>query len=109
MHDFFRNPDALALVEKLRTAGLRLAASAPKALVNRNFEGMKVIFTGTLERHSRDDAAALVAQRGGKEVKSLSRKTDLVVAGKDPGSKLQKALKLGVRVIGEEEFEAMLF
>ncbi|RDD30992.1 DNA ligase (NAD(+)) LigA [Prosthecochloris sp. ZM] len=109
VHDFFRNPDALALVEKLRAAGLRLAASAPKALVNRNFEGMKVIFTGALERHSRDDAAALVAQRGGKEVKSLSRKTDLVVAGKDPGSKLQKALKLGVRVIGEEEFEAMLF
>ncbi len=108
VHDYFRYPRAMALVEKLRAAGLQLAAGAPKRLVNRNFEDMKVIFTGTLERYTRQDAAALVLERGGKEVTSVSSKTDLVIAGKDPGSKLDKALKLGVKVIDEDEFEAML-
>jgi DNA ligase (NAD+) len=72
------------------------------------FSGKTVVLTGGLARMSRDDARAEIERRGGKVSGSVSRKTDLVVAGEDAGSKLGKAKELGVRVVGEEEFLAML-
>ncbi|NTW10852.1 MAG: NAD-dependent DNA ligase LigA, partial [Chlorobiaceae bacterium] len=108
IHDFFSRPEVPEFLEKLRDAGLKLCASEKKELINRNFEGVSVIFTGTLSRYDRQKASELVLERGGKVVGSVSGKTGLVVAGSDPGSKIDKALKLGVRVISEEEFEAML-
>ncbi len=72
------------------------------------FSGKTVVLTGGLARMSRDDARAEIERRGGKVSGSVSRKTDLVVAGEDAGSKLGRAKKLGVRVVGEEEFLAML-
>ncbi|ASQ91130.1 DNA ligase (NAD(+)) LigA [Prosthecochloris sp. GSB1] len=106
--DFFAKPWARAMLEKLSEAGLPMQAEAGKALVNNNFEGQSVIFTGGLERHDRNRAAELVRERGGRVVTSVSKKTTLVVAGKDAGSKLEKALKLGLKVVDEEGFEAML-
>ena len=106
--EFFATPSAKTLIEKLRAAGVQLTASAPKAQVNHNFEGLSVIFTGGMERYDRQKASELVMERGGKVVSSVSKKTSLVVAGSEAGSKLEKAVKLGVRVIGEDEFEAML-
>ena len=108
IHEFFNKPSATAVVEKLRAAGVRFAAETPKVPVNLNFEGLKVIFTGGLERYTRDEAAGLVLERGGKVVSSVSKNTDLVVAGKESGSKLEKARELGVTVISENEFEEML-
>jgi len=98
-------PDTL---EKLRAASLPLSASEPKEQVNSNFEGLTVLFTGALERYDRQKAGELVMERGGRVVGSVSKKTGMVVAGSDAGSKLQKALKLGVRVVTEDEFESML-
>ena len=106
--DFFSKPSASDFIEKLERAGLPLCASEPKDQVNRNFEGISVLFTGGLERHDRQKASELVLERGGRVVGSVSKKTGLVVAGREPGSKLDKALKLGVRVVTEQEFEAML-
>ncbi len=108
IHEFFNKPSATAVVEKLREAGVRFAAETPKVPVNLNFKGLKVIFTGGLERYTRDEAAGLVLERGGKVVSSVSKNTDLVVAGKESGSKLEKARELGVTVISENEFEEML-
>ncbi|NTU93217.1 MAG: NAD-dependent DNA ligase LigA [Chlorobiaceae bacterium] len=105
---FFTRPWVRDMLRKLHEAGLRMQADAPTQLVNRNFEGLSVIFTGGLERYDRQTAAQLVLERGGRVVSSVSKKTGLVVAGSEAGSKLDKALKLGVRVIGEDEFEAML-
>ena len=64
--------------------------------------------TGTLERYSRDDAKKKIEEAGGHVTGSVSKKTDYVVAGSDPGSKLEKATALGVTVIDEKQLEAML-
>ncbi|ACD91048.1 MAG: NAD-dependent DNA ligase LigA [Chlorobium limicola] len=106
--DFFSKPWVQAMLDKLEQAGLPMRAGKEKEQVNNNFEGQSVIFTGGLERHVRQEAEEMVRERGGRIVSSVSKKTSLVVAGKEAGSKLERALKLGVRVIGEDEFEAML-
>ncbi len=106
--DFFSKSSAQEFIEKLETAGLPLRVTEQKEQVNRNFEGLTVLFTGGLDRYDRSQASELVLERGGRVVGSVSKKTGLVVAGHDPGSKLDKALKLGVRVVSEDEFEAML-
>lgn len=108
IRDFFSKPWVGVMLDKLLEAGLPMKAGEAKALVNRNFEGLSVIFTGGLDRYGRQQASELVLERGGRVVSSVSRKTSLVVAGSDAGSKLDKALKLGIRVISEDEFEAML-
>jgi DNA ligase (NAD+) len=72
------------------------------------FAGKTVVLTGSLSRLPRDEAKAEVERRGGRVSGSVSRKTDLVVAGEEAGGKLEKAKELGVKVVGEEEFLAML-
>ncbi len=106
--DFFSKPSQPDFIEKLKKAGLPLSAADPKEQVNRNFEGITVLFTGALDRYDRQQASELVLERGGRVVGAVSKKTGMVVAGHDPGSKFDKAVKLGVRVVSEDEFEAML-
>lgn len=106
--DYFLRPSTPALITKLQQAGLSFMAAEPEEPVNRNFEGMKVVFTGELERYARSKASGLVMARGGMVTNSVSRTTSLVVAGKEAGSKLEKALKLGVKVVSEDEFASML-
>ena len=109
VYDFFRKQENLVVLEKLRKAGLRFeqVEEAP-AEVDERFYQKTFVFTGSLSRFSRDEASRLVEERGGIPSNSVSRKTDYVVVGKDPGSKLQKAQKLGVRILKEEEFYRML-
>ncbi|HNU06565.1 MAG TPA: hypothetical protein PKO33_02285, partial [Pyrinomonadaceae bacterium] len=78
------------------------------ANLDERFVGKTFVLTGKLEGFTRDEAARLIEQRGGRTASSVSKKTDFVVAGSDAGSKLTKAQSLGVAVIGEEEFVAML-
>jgi len=96
-----------AIVEKWRKGGVRMADEAvetgPKPLA-----GLTVVITGSLEGYTRDSAAAAVTDLGGKVASSVSRKTDLVVAGENAGSKLDKALSLGVPVVGLAGFAALL-
>jgi DNA ligase (NAD+) len=108
IREFFAKPWAQAMLGKLAESGLPMHAGKGKELVNNNFEGESVIFTGGLERHARQQAEELVRDRGGRIVSSVSKKTTIVVAGSEAGGKLEKAIKLGVRVINEDEFEAML-
>jgi len=99
-------PQNRTVVERLLAAGVRAAPEV--ALARGPFAGKTVVLTGGLAKLSRDDAKAEIERRGGKVSGSVSRKTDLVVAGEDAGSKLKKAQELGVKVIGEEEFLALL-
>jgi len=93
-------------LDRLLAAGIVPVAEAVRAAGP--FAGKTVVLTGGLARLSRDDAKAEIERRGGKVSGSVSRKTDLVVAGEEAGSKLKKAQELGVKVVSEEEFLALL-
>ena len=101
-----QEPQNRSLVERLLAAGVVAAAEAVDA--RGPLAGKTVVLTGGLSKLSRDEAKAEIERRGGKVSGSVSRKTDLVVAGDEAGSKLAKAKELGVKVVGEEEFLALL-
>jgi DNA ligase (NAD+) len=107
IHNFFREPHNLAVIEKLRKAGLRFEAEAKVAGAAPGFKNTTWVITGTLSQ-SRDEIGELIRARGGKVSGSVSKKTSYVLAGEEAGSKLEKAKKLGVRVIDENEFRRML-
>jgi DNA ligase (NAD+) len=97
------------LVEKLKEKGLRLQADeSERRATGGPLEGKTVVLTGTLPELTREEAAALVKEAGGKVVNSVSKKTDFVVAGESPGSKLAKAEKFGTDVLDEEGLLALL-
>ncbi len=106
LRHFLSDRENRELLRRLAAAGLRLEAeqsSGPRPLA-----GKKFVLTGTLARYSREQASELIIRLGGTASSSVSKKTDFVVAGADPGSKLAKARALGVRVIDEDEFEQMV-
>ncbi|MGH2759243.1 MAG: NAD-dependent DNA ligase LigA, partial [Actinomycetota bacterium] len=104
--DFFQRPKSKELLRKLETAGLRLAEERKTA--SGPLRGQSFVITGTLERWSRDDASRLLQDRGAKVTSSVSKKTDFVVAGSNPGSKLDKARDLGVEVLDEAGLQKLL-
>ena len=107
IRNFFQEPRNRELIERLRKEGLRFTQEQ-KAARSSALAGKTFVLTGTLERWSRDEAKRRIEQAGGHVTDSVSKKTDYVVAGNDPGSKLEKAKALGVPVISEKELEAML-
>lgn len=107
---FFRNPANVAMVERLKAAGLQMAVNS-EALQGRTdkLAGKVIVISGVFERHSRDEYKAMIERHGGKNSGSISKKTDFVFAGANMGpAKLEKAHTLGVPVIGEEEFLKMI-
>lgn len=110
VQDFFSRPDNLAVIEKLRTAGMPFAEKAPEGSsdVDERFAGKSFVFTGALTRFTRDEASEMVEARGGKAIKSVSKKTDYLVAGEKAGSKLKKAQDLGITIMTEDEFAGMV-
>lgn len=107
--DFFASDSERPLLDKLVRAGISpvMPTLRPSTVVG-PFAGKTVVFTGTLERRSREEAEGLVRSLGGKIAGSVSAKTDLVIAGPGAGSKLEKANKIGVRVVDEDTFDGML-
>jgi DNA ligase (NAD+) len=105
--EFFSEAANRKLIAKLEKAGVKLTAER-KALKDRRLAGKTFVFTGGLERHSREQAGELVMSHGGKVTSSVSKKTDYVVVGADPGSKYDQAKKLGVTILDESGFEKLL-
>ncbi len=108
VYDYFRKPSTQVLIEKLKRAGVNLKGEKSVTIQSTHFSGKSVVFTGTLESLTREEASEEVLKRGGKVSGSVSKKTDYVVAGREAGSKLEKARKLGVRILSEAEFLSLL-
>lgn len=103
---FFGNPRNAALVDKLAEAGVRMDTDL--AQVDSTLEGWTLVLTGGLERFSRDEAKEAVTARGGKVASSVSKSTDAVVVGTDPGTKADRAVEFGVPAIDEDAFSRLL-
>ncbi len=109
IHDWFADPGNTRLCERLRKAGVRTEIEKNAGPTEpQTFAGKVFVLTGTLPTMTRDEATAFVEARGGRVTSSVSKKTDFVLAGAEPGSKLDKANQLGVKVIDEAEFKKML-
>ncbi len=111
VYGFFRAPEKRELVEKLRSAGLRFALSAEEIPVtlSQKLNGMTIVVSGTFDKYGRDELKKLIEQHGGKNGSSITKKTTYLLAGHDSGpSKLEKATELGVKVLTEDEFSALI-
>lgn len=104
--DFFSHPQAIELIDDLKAAGLNMRSE--KKVIDNRFEGKTFVLTGTLSQFTRTQASEIIETYGGKTSSSVSKKTDFVLAGEAAGSKLQKAQDLGVKIISEDEFSAMI-
>jgi DNA ligase (NAD+) len=107
---FFHNEQNRAIVERLRGYGLQFALSAEQTAAQSNkLNGLSIVISGVFSHHSRDEYKLIIEQNGGKNVGSISGKTSFILAGDNMGpAKLEKAQKLGVRIVSEDEFLGML-
>lgn len=107
---YFHNPDNMSIVNRLRNYGLKMSLSETlTAVASNRLAGQSIVISGVFEHHSRDEYKLMIEQHGGKNVGSISAKTSFILAGENMGpSKLEKANKLGVRIISEEKFLEML-
>ncbi|MBU2496035.1 MAG: NAD-dependent DNA ligase LigA [Candidatus Omnitrophota bacterium] len=107
--DFFQDAETRKVIDKLKIAGVNMIQKEKKAPVrNPVFAGKSVVVTGILEGMARSEAEKLVKELGGLVSSSVSKKTDYLVVGKDPGSKLDKARNFGVKILTEEDFLKMV-
>jgi len=107
IYEFFHNDRNVAVIEELRSAGVK-SELPRKAKAKGKLAGKTIVVTGTLKNFSRQQAEQAIRQAGAKASNSVSKKTDYVLAGENPGSKLDKAGKLGIEVIDEKRFMKMI-
>ncbi|MBO5983257.1 MAG: NAD-dependent DNA ligase LigA, partial [Clostridia bacterium] len=103
--DFFENENNRLMIAELLDSGISLEESEEKDGV---FKGLKFVLTGSLPTLKRGEATKIIEDNGGEVASSVSKNVDIVLAGEDAGSKLEKATKLGIKIIDEEEFKKML-
>lgn len=104
--DFFALEQTKLLLIRLKEYGLNMESTA--SVKDKRFEGITFVLTGTLSEFTRDEASEIIESFGGKTSSSVSKKTGIVLAGEEAGSKLRKANELGIRVINESEFKQMI-
>jgi DNA ligase (NAD+) len=107
VYQYFHTPRHRMVIDDLLAAGVRPQAPVPKKRTGA-LQGKTVVVTGTLKGLSRQQAEQAIREAGGKVSGSVSKKTHYVLAGADPGSKLQKARELGIEVVDEEQFNQIL-
>lgn len=108
VHAFFAESRNAKVIDALIESGVRWPESQAARTRRRGFEGKTFVLTGRLSSLARDEAGDLVRELGGKVAGSVSKKTDFVVAGEDAGSKLKRAVELGIEILGEEQFLKMV-
>jgi DNA ligase (NAD+) len=103
--DYFSEKSNIEMIEQLKKAGISMTSARPDSSV---LAGKTFVFTGSLDGYSRAEAGEMVKSLGGKVGSTVTKKTDFVVAGNDPGSKLEDARRLGVTVIDEAELNRLI-
>ena len=107
--DYFQSEDGIEVVRQLKEAGVSLQSSAEDAVDAAGlFAGKTVVVTGSLNKYSRDEIERRIEQLGGRAASSVSKKTDFLIAGEAAGTKLEKAQSLGVTILTEADFDAMI-
>jgi DNA ligase (NAD+) len=107
LFDFFHNKRNLEMIEALKKAGVNMSSSQQE--VKDILEGKKFLATGSLEKYTRQGIKELVEKNGGNYISAVSKNLDYLIVGKNPGSKYDKAKKMGtVKIIGEQEFEELI-
>ncbi|NTV40934.1 MAG: NAD-dependent DNA ligase LigA [Candidatus Moranbacteria bacterium] len=106
--EWFSDKKNIGLLEKMDNFGVKIVASGKDDLIEGRLSGLTFVLTGQLADFTRDEAKDMIRKEGGSTSSSVSKKTDYVLAGEEAGSKLEKAAKLGVKIINEEEFKKML-
>ena len=106
--EYFEHPGNIEEIKRLLGSGVKPKKVKVKTFKDHPFDKKTFVLTGALENYTRQSASGLIKERGGKVSSSVSKKTDYVLAGDDPGSKYDKAKKLGVAILSESEFEKML-
>ncbi len=107
VYEFFKQEQTIDLIQKLKSAGVNMKEEESEE-IDKRFQGMTFVLTGTLEKYTRDEASEIIEKFGGKTSGSVSKKTTYVLAGEEAGSKLTKAEELGVQILTESEFEEMI-
>jgi DNA ligase (NAD+) len=107
VYEFFHNNKNVSVIEELLAAGVK-PELPKKAKVKGKLAGKTIVVTGTLQNFSRQQIEQAIRDAGGKVTSSVSKNTDFVLAGKEPGSKIDKAQKLGVKIIDEKKFLEMI-
>lgn len=105
---YFKDEENLKLIKKLKELGLNMKYLGQETVEDPNFLNKKFVITGTIEGMSRDEIKEEIQKRGGNATSSVSEKTDVVIVGKSPGSKYDKALELGIEIWNEEELKSYL-
>ena len=105
---FLNSDQGQSTIDDLDQLGVNMETQNKQAPASSSLSGKVLVVTGTLTKYTRDEIHELIRQHGGKAASSVSKKTDFLVAGQQAGSKLDKARKLGVAVIDEEEFQRLI-
>jgi DNA ligase (NAD+) len=108
IHSFFAAERNQAVIEKLRAAGVRMAETRQERTGGLDLKGMTIVLTGRFERFTRPQAEELLRQAGANVTGSVSKKTTLVIAGEEAGSKADRARELGIAIAGEDELMRLL-
>ena len=106
--NFFASPKNIALINTLSDIGINMEYLGEEQKVNEKFTNKKFVLTGTISFMTRDEIKALIESYGGSESGSVSKKTDVVIVGSDPGSKYDKAISLGIEIWNEEKFKEIV-
>lgn len=103
--DYFQKEDNKIIIERLKQYGINMNYLGQKIIKDETFYGKTFVLTGTMTEYKRDEAKSLIENYGGKTSSSVSKKTDVVIAGAEPGSKYDKAVELGITIWSEEDFK----
>ena len=106
--DFFSNSNTKDVINKLREAGVNLSSIRKEAKTTSHIYEKSFVVTGTLNGYTRKEIEDIIKNQGGKISSAVSGKTDFLIAGESPGSKLETAKKLGTTILSKEEFEGLI-